>query len=147
MVIGKVGSDSSRRDAGQRCTYMKADPRRIVVFPIRVFRAHGGGKLGVILPNARGGIKRDSHRGQLVDASAITSIYRASIRSRTERRTLGRVSRHDFGLRPARFREMMLAQGNRLGTPRGMYEGYAALLGQNYKRLRDTLLGARSAPI
>jgi len=129
LVIGKVGTIPVVAMQGRVHLYEGYSSKE-VAFPIRVFARMG--VQAVILTNAAGGIKREFVQGRLVVISDHINLQGVNplIGPNDER----------FGLRfhdmtsayDRRFREMTVAEGNRLGI--GMHEGvYAGLLGPSYE--------------
>lgn len=129
LVIGKVGNVGVAAMQGRVHLYEGYSVKE-VAFPVRVFARMGVKAL--ILTNAAGGIKSDFVEGRLVVIKDHINLQGVNplCGSNDER----------FGLRftdltvayDGRFREMTLAEGNRLGI--GMSEGvYAALTGPSYE--------------
>ena len=129
LVIGKVGAVPVAGMQGRVHLYEGYSAKE-VAFPVRVFARMG--VKAVILTNAAGGIKREFSQGRLVVISDHINLQGVN--------PLTGPNDERFGLRfhdmtaayDRRFREMVLGEGNRMGT--GVYEGvYAALLGPSYE--------------
>lgn len=129
LVIGKVDTVAVAGMQGRVHLYEGYSAKE-VAFPIRVFARMGVQAL--ILTNAAGGIKCEFSQGRLVVISDHINLQGVN--------PLTGPNDERFGLRfhdmtaayDRRFREMAVAEGNRLGI--GMYEGvYAALAGPSYE--------------
>lgn len=129
LVVGKVGAISVAGMQGRVHLY-EGYSAKDVVFPIRVFARMG--VKAVILTNAAGGIKREFTQGRLVVISDHINLQGVN--------PLTGPNDERFGLRfhdmteayDKKFREMAVAEGNRLGI--GMDEGvYAGLAGPSYE--------------
>ena len=151
LVIGKVGAIPLVGMQGRVHLYEGYSSKE-VAFPISVFARMG--VKAVILTNAAGGIKREFVQGRLVVISDHINLQGVNplIGPNDER----------FGLRfhdmtsayDRRFREMTVAEGNRMGI--AMHEGvYAGLLGPSYEtpaeirafaRLGADAVGMSTAP-
>src|SRR5437868_9169615 len=129
LVIGKVGEVSVAGMQGRVHLY-EGYTAKEVVFPIRVFARMG--VKAVILTNAAGGIKREFTQGKLVVIGDHVNLQGVN--------PLTGPNDERFGLRfpdmtttyDKRFREIAVAEGNRLGVR--LHEGvYAALAGPSYE--------------
>ncbi len=129
LVIGKVGTVPVAGMQGRVHLYEGYSAKE-VIFPIRVFARMG--VKAVILTNAAGGIKREFTQGRLVVISDHINLQGVN--------PLTGPNDERFGLRfhdmtsayDRKFREIAVAQGNRLGIT--MNEGvYGALAGPSYE--------------
>ncbi|PYT79814.1 MAG: purine-nucleoside phosphorylase [Acidobacteria bacterium] len=129
LVIGKVGAVPLAAMQGRVHLYEGYSAKQ-VVFPMRVFARMG--VKAVILTNAAGGIKREFTQGRLVVIGDHINLQGVN--------PLTGTNDERFGLRfpdmtttyDKRFREIAVAEGNRLGVR--LHEGvYAALAGPSYE--------------
>ena len=129
LVIGRVGAVPVAGMQGRVHLYEGYSAKE-VVFPIRVFARMG--VKAVILTNAAGGIKREFSQGRLVVISDHINLQGVNPLTGPNDDRLG-LRFHDMtAAYDRRFREIALAEANRLGI--GMYEGvYAALSGPSYE--------------
>jgi purine-nucleoside phosphorylase len=129
LVIGKVGAIPVAGMQGRVHLY-EGYTAKEVVFPIRVFARMG--VKAVILTNAAGGIKREFSQGRLVVISDHINLQGVNPLTGPNDERFG-LRFHDMSTAyDKRFREMTVAEGNRMGI--GVYEGvYAGLLGPSYE--------------